>query len=135
MSDFKDYYRLNASTKFSKIDFPVPYKVKLSESDKSNGVIIRYFAKMSNDVNSEIFEISKQNYQNLKAVSLYRTIEIPWLIRGNIQDVVGLRETGEQVTIRIGVKTANQNTIRNAEREFSSLSSIVNDPLQFYMGV
>lgn len=61
---------------------PISYKPIVTDRDLKFGSITRYFAKY---VSSHgITEIDKQQYTILKSNPYYITIEIPWIITGNL---------------------------------------------------
>lgn len=132
---FIPYYKSTANNKFNPALRPIPIVPIVTEAEKQIGVMFRYFTRASNSIDSEIYEISKQQYENFKNDNRFITLEIPWVIRGNLNDEVALRENGDKVMIRRGVKSANTSTITSAEKKIPFLSSLLNNPLQFYVGI
>ena len=74
---FSTYNKLIASNKEV---YPKKYTPLPSESDYRIGSFRRYFTQKANNLNGELFEISKDSYGNKN--SLFRYFEIGWRITG-----------------------------------------------------
>ena len=105
---------------------PIP-----TEKDYENGYITRYFTRQANSPQSEILEISQEKYTelNTSATGFYKTIELDWKITGDLNSslVNGVKH--------IGVLEANQNSINEAEKDLPNMSMVLNNLVQFYIGV
>ena len=60
-----------------------------TEEDYGNGSFTRYFAQKANNLNSELFEIQPNDYEQN---NLFRYIEIFWTISGKKDDVIRINE-------------------------------------------
>ena len=65
---------------------PIP-----TEGDYGIGNFNRYFAQKANNLNGELFEISKKDFQNKN--SLFRYFELNWIISGKKIEVSGFNTT------------------------------------------
>ena len=81
-SMFSTYSNLNLLRKqsYPKQISPIP-----TESDYRIGSFIRYFTQKENDLNSKLFEISKEDYNDKN--NLFRYFELPWRLTGTKQEV------------------------------------------------
>ncbi len=84
------------------------------ESDYRIGEITRYFTQRGNNPNSEIFEISKKDFNNKN--NLYKYTSFQWRISGTKEEVI--RE--------------NQGTIRSQQREYPNITKVL-FPLQLWI--
>tara|TARA_B100000424_G_C22662804_1_gene364472 strand:- start:87 stop:560 length:474 start_codon:yes stop_codon:yes gene_type:complete len=102
---------------------PIP-----TDSDYQRGFIIRYFARQANSPKSSIIEIEKKQYSKIRndATYFYKTLQLNWKISGELNSklINGVKE--------IGVLEANQNSINEAEKELPSISTVLNNLVQFY---
>ena len=95
-------------------DYPKTTPVVPSESDYRIGEITRYFTQRGNNTNSEIFEISKDDFDNQN--NLYKYKSFQWRISGT-----------REVVIR-----ENQGTIKNLQREYPNITKVL-FPLQLWI--
>lgn len=58
-----------------------------TESDYETGFIRRYFVRKSNDINSFIYEVSKENVVKYEKIPFWKTISIKWKLIGTTDDV------------------------------------------------
>ena len=89
-SNFEKYTSLGSNTRNP---YPKPKGLKPTESDYRIGSVARYFCKITNDVNSDVFEIDKNTFNEQN--SLYEYTTFKWKISGLKQDV----ERENQMTI------------------------------------
>ena len=82
-SSFQRYTRLKQS---SKSQYPRKHTPLPNDSDYNIGEISRYFCQKSNDKDSELFEVSIDNYD--KQNNLFRYFEITWRISGKKSEVI-----------------------------------------------
>ena len=69
----------------TKKPYPKTTPANPNESDYAIGVITRYFARVGNDTNKPLFEVSKEDYNNKN--SLYIYFQLDWVISGVKGDV------------------------------------------------
>ena len=103
--------------------FPQP-----TESDYQKGYITRYFARQTNSPNSSIVEIDKKQFSKTRGdkTYFYTLISLDWKISGDLNSKIinGIKN--------IGILEANQNSINEAEKELSNISTVLNNLVQFY---
>tara|TARA_R100000008_G_scaffold54298_1_gene33103 strand:+ start:3005 stop:3622 length:618 start_codon:yes stop_codon:yes gene_type:complete len=73
----------------SKNSYPKKYNPVPTEADYEIGSFNRYFAQKVNNLNSELFEIQANDYEQN---NLFRYIEISWIIAGKKDDVIRANE-------------------------------------------
>ena len=95
-------------------DYPKTTPMVPTESDYRIGEITRYFTQRGNNTNSEIFEISKDDFDNQN--NLYKYTTFQWRISGTREEVI--RE--------------NQGTIRSEQREYPNITKVL-FPLQLWI--
>ena len=66
--------------------YPSKFSPRPTEGDYGIGNFNRYFAQKANNLNGELFEISKEDFQNKN--SLFRYISISWRISGKKSEVI-----------------------------------------------
>lgn len=86
-----------------------------NESDYKRGYITRYFVQNANDVNSYIYEISKDTYKNITANQLLINTSLDWRIIGDDQEI----------------KKSNSESIRLASQKINKLQLYLPNLLQF----
>ena len=69
-----------------KQDYPNKYNPILTEGDYGIGTMNRYFAQKANNLNGELFEVSKEDFKNQN--SLFRYLQITWRTSGRRQEVI-----------------------------------------------
>jgi len=121
-SNSKIIKKVNNKTMFSKyVDLKVPTRqnypeiisVNPSESDYRIGSITRYFTQKGNNKNSDIFEISKKDFEDKN--NLYKYTSFRWRISGKKEEVI--RDNGRAIRIQ--------------EIDYPGISKILS-PLQFW---
>lgn len=99
-----------------------------SNTDYTFGEITRYFVQQVNQPNGEITEVSKQTFQALQDVSLYRTVALRWKISGLATDVF---DTAGRVE-RPGIETANKASIKNAAKTMPAITRKLTNVFQLW---
>ena len=94
--------------------YPKPTPANPSESDYRVGVITRYFTKKANDVNSKVFEITKEDSN--KKNNLYEYVSFKWRISGKKDEV----------------NRDNSATLRGVQSNYPSITKTV-FPLQLWV--
>lgn len=135
MSNFTIYNTIaSAPQSLLPVDI-IEYNPILSKKEIENGAITRYFCRpLQQNSPSEIIEIDKQTFLQLQTHTLYNTIDIKWLIRGKLDDIMGLTDINTPVRIYTGVITANKLTIELANEKMPGIIHILTDYLKFYIG-
>ena len=104
------------------------YYPKITIEDRKLGSITRYFIKRINS--TSIIEISKQQFQNYNSKLIDPNINIAvslkWTITGKVDD-----EAVGTVLVE-GVKSKNQQAIKQANMKVPGLSSKLTNLLEFY---
>lgn len=57
------------------------------ENDYVRGYIVRYFVQKANDLNSIIYEVSKNRYSSIQTSDLYTNISLDWRITGTPEEI------------------------------------------------
>lgn len=104
---------------------PVP-----NDKDYEYGEIQRYFTQVTNQINGDIIEISREVWKDLQDNPLYRTIELRWKISGPLTD--SYDEVGRRV--RTGIRTSNRISVEQASKEMPALKNRLTNPLQLWRG-
>jgi hypothetical protein len=117
LSDIDNIIYSTLKPEFANMKFAKEENVKPSDSDYSNGFMIRYFVKHVNDEKSPVIEVSKKQYNILKKNPLYKTVDILWKITGDFNYVI---------------KT-NKNVVEVSNKEFIGIKrKLVHNLIQFY---
>lgn len=82
----KDIYDIIIGNKKNRT-FPVYNKPNISQENIKNGFIFRYFIRQSNNINCNIVEIDKIQYEKFKNDYFYTKLILKWKITGNKQDI------------------------------------------------
>ena len=85
----------------------------ITEKDYNTGSITRYFVQKANNINAEVFEISKADFN--KNLTLYEKTSFSWIILGIKEEVL----------------SENLKTITDIEKQFKGISKIL-FPLQYW---
>jgi hypothetical protein len=109
---------------------PAPYVPVPSEQDYEAGEITRYFAQQANQPDGEVLEISKQTFQALQRISLFRTVSLRWKVSGVLDDSFDAEGRLE----RPGVETANVAAINIASKTMPAIKRKLTNPLQLWRG-
>ena len=100
--------------------FEQEYYPKISQEDVDRGFIMRYFTRQVNhDTQSAIREISEDSFKAIRTSTLYVTIEVPWRITGQKEEV----------------SASNQLATEEAEKVFVGVKYRLTNYLQFYRGL
>lgn len=128
MNDKDNYHRLTKN-RVKRLNIPITTTMPTpTVSDYSNGYIVRYFAQKSNDMGSPIYEVSQTEYSKLSSSPLYTITNLRWRISGSI-----VPTKNQQTGINdMGVKKSNENSIRLASDQMTTLYLHLPNLLQFY---
>jgi hypothetical protein len=69
-----------------KNEYPKKYNPIPSEGDYGGGSLDRYFTQKANNLNGELFEISKEDFDNKN--TLFRYVKISWRLTGKKSEVI-----------------------------------------------
>ena len=101
------------------VDFDTPRIVTFvpspTEFDYKKGYIKRYFVQKLNDKDSEIFEISKDNYSSFANATFYLSIFLDWRLTGTPQQI----------------KDSNFKSVQLASKDMPKLMMYLPNYLQF----
>ena len=75
---FSQYTKVKYS---EKKEYPKKFLPSPTDSDYKTGTITRYFTQKANDLNSELFEISEEDFNRKN--NLFRYFELIWRVSGN----------------------------------------------------
>jgi len=109
--------------------YPVP-----SEADIDNGVFTRYFIRQANHKAGYITEIDQSTYSEFRSNKMYKVIELPWRIKGKLDDEFGPRDGNTPIRTYTGVKTANALSLKEAEKEMPGITRQLGNLIQFWIG-
>lgn len=106
---------------------PRPATPIVTQTDATNGYLIRYFVRQVNDT-SYVVEVDKKQYEQLKSNPRFVTTQIKWKI-------VGIKKTytlnnGANL---YGVEDQNRLTINNADLTFGGLSRYITNYLEYWV--
>jgi len=111
----------------------LPYTPKPSEKDYDLGEIRRYFTQQANNKNSEIFELSKQDFETAKLSPLYLAVSLRWKISGpatSVRKEVG----GKMIRERTGIVEANTTAVKQASKKMPALTQKLSNPFSLWRG-
>jgi hypothetical protein len=86
------------------------------ENDYVRGYIVRYFVQKANDLDSVIYEVSKNRYSDIQTSDLYSNISLDWRITGD----------------PIDVRKSNSESIRIASKKIPKIALYLPNLLQFH---
>jgi hypothetical protein len=86
-----------------------------NESDYKRGYITRYFVQKANDLNSLIYEVSKDTYKEITSNPLLINTSLDWRITGDDTDI----------------KKSNSESVRLASQKINKLQLYLPNLLQF----
>lgn len=123
------YKDLVKDTELFKIVYPSTIIPKPSESDYRSGYIRRYFVVKSNDMNSNIFEVSKDVYEQHISNPFWTVASIPWRITGPIDAIIDedIKKSDK------GVRLSNTNAIFLVKDKMPRLALYLPDLIQFHI--
>ena len=111
----EDYDRLESEFTQREINYAKDFYPTISEKDKKNGFIYRYFVQQWNDRSIRVIEISGDQFGNIDR-GFYQTIKIKWIIVGDI----------------ITVSSSNSDEISAAMIEMPAIASKLNNTIELY---
>lgn len=107
----------------------------ISRKDIENGEITRYFCRKTNHKSAaDILEVSKQTYDSIKLNSMYSVVEMRWIIKGRVLDIMDLTNPAAPVRLYTGVTTSNKLFVSQADKEMPGLKNIITDYIKFWQG-
>lgn len=128
-----DYISTKGSAeKASGTGHPKEFTPEPTDQDYLDGFITRYFAVQKRKPR-KIIEISKRQFEThdklFKGLSneLYDVFTIDWKITGPKNDII---KNG--IPVRNGVEDSNRRRVELEEEDWSGLSEVLNDPLEFW---
>lgn len=109
-----------------------PITPTITEWDKRNGFITRYFAKRL-PRSSDIYEISESQYSLVKNNPSYQALQLIWIIRGAVESSVKpLTSIGGTTNLK-GVAEKNAAIVELYEQKLPGLKRLLANPLEFYI--
>lgn len=91
---------------------------------------MRYFtAYLADGKRARVYEIDAQQYAQFKPDIRYITIQLPWIITGNDEDL--LSTSGYMVP---GAKTKNQKIVEYYKQQMPNLEKYLTNPLEYFSG-
>ena len=113
VKDFDLYEQYTAIKSTNREVYPVIFTPKPTEKNYNFGFIKRYFVKKANDINAQVFEISKADFN--KNLTLYDKTKFNWIISGIKEEVL----------------LGNLKTMGFKEKQFKGISKML-FPLQYW---
>jgi hypothetical protein len=77
------------------------YVVSLTEEDYTKGYVVRYFTQKANDIDSYIYEISRNQFSSLKNSPYYISVSLDWRLTGEPDEI----KKSNSASVRIASKT------------------------------
>ena len=113
IKDFDLYEQYTFIKSTNRETYPSNITPDITDKDYTKGFVIRYFVKKANDINAQVFEISKSDFN--KNLTLYDKIKLNWIILGIKEEVL----------------LGNLKTMDFKEKQFKGISKIL-FPLQYW---
>ena len=113
VKDFDLYEQYTFIKSTNRETYPSNITPDITDKDYTKGFVIRYFVKKANDINAQVFEISKSDFN--KNLTLYDKIKLNWIILGIKEEVL----------------LGNLKTMDFKEKQFKGISKIL-FPLQYW---
>jgi hypothetical protein len=113
VKDFDLYEQYTTIKSTNREIYPSNITLDVTDKDYTKGFVVRYFVKKANDINAQIFEISKADFN--KNLTLYDKTKFNWIISGVKEDVL----------------LGNLKTIKLKARQFKGIGKILS-PLQYW---
>ena len=107
VKDFDLYEQYTAIKSTNREVYPSNITLNVTDKDYTKGFVIRYFVRKANDINAQVFEISKADFN--KNLTLYDKTKFNWIISGIKEDVI----------------RQNTRTIKAEERRYKGISKIL----------
>ena len=86
VKDFDLYEQYTAIKSTNREVYPSNITLDVTDKDYTKGFVIRYFVKKANDINAQVFEISKADFN--KNLTLYDKTKFNWIISGIKEEVL-----------------------------------------------
>ena len=86
VKDFDLYEQYTFIKSTNRETYPSNITPDITDKDYTKGFVIRYFVKKANDINAQVFEISKSDFN--KNLTLYDKIKLNWIILGIKEEVL-----------------------------------------------
>jgi hypothetical protein len=113
VKDFDLYEQYTAIKSTNREVYPSNITLEVTDKDYTKGFVIRYFVKKANDINAQVFEISKADFN--KNLTLYDKTKFNWIISGVKEEVL----------------LGNLKTMGFKEKQFKGISKML-FPLQYW---
>ena len=113
VKDFDLYEQYTAIKSTNREVYPSNIRLDVTDNDYTKGFVIRYFVKKANDINAQVFEISKADFN--KNLTLYDKTKFNWIISGVKEEVL----------------LGNLKTMGFKEKQFKGISKML-FPLQYW---
>jgi len=128
-----DYLRVTKIKNAIRPPDMIPYTPLISERDRRNGEIVRYFGRFITHTDpSDIVEVSKTTYNLLTQNALYQTVKIRWKVSGRLEDEYGLPNGNTQIRLYTGPLTANRLSVEFADELLPGIASYITDYTRFW---
>lgn len=111
------------------------YIPNIKQEDLDRTYITRYFCRRANLNDGEIVEISRQTMNKLKKYSIFKFVEVPWKIKGQLDDIPGPNNINTPTRLFTGVITSNTEMVNMKNKEMPGLKNKLSNPLQYYQGI
>ena len=115
---------------------------KITKRDVNRGYFPRYFAAKANQINHEVFEITRRDYEYLRESRYIITGHLNWVIKGPLEDREVWFYTGnptydmggkEPINLP-GVLTQNRGAVRFLSKRIPILGNHLTNYQEFYVG-
>ena len=113
VKDFDLYEQYTTIKLTNREAYPSNITLDVTDKDYTKGFVIRYFVKKANDINAQVFEISKADFN--KNLTLYDKTKFNWIISGIKEEVL----------------LGNLKTMGFKEKQFKGISKML-FPLQYW---
>lgn len=113
--DENEVYKYSGLSNF-KVYIPKTQLLIPKDSDYERGYYYRYFYRMLNDKNSNVYEINEKEYNKIQKVVYYKKLKIKWKL-------IGPKDIARDINIKI-INVSNQ--------VLFGIKSVLVDPLQFW---
>jgi hypothetical protein len=116
-----------------RIDEYVPF---ITTKDIQDGEIPRYFVRSTNNSSpAEIVEVAPATFHKLQGHNFYTLVSLRWIIRGPVDTVTGLTDTGQPIILQYGVADANKRSVEIADQIMPGITKVVTNYVRFYQGL
>lgn len=104
---------------------PIDTRPKITATEIRSTFVTRYFVQMVST--KKIYEVDKKQYQTFSSNPYYITIQLPWVIVGDL-DTKTLNNT-----IILGVADKNVNITDYYNQKMVGLKKKLSNPLEYYV--